>query len=192
MDTSIIKENKRIFLESNPRAKGGKQIVTGSSLFRRFYAEGSPRRKISLFWTKELNKLLKKYSEKTQSRTTFLKDVDTLEKVMNDKFPEGFAHGRFYYFDALRSLSAAIKYRWCDEQSNKDYPLPTLCPITKQFLNFINSQYSKIPISRINRTLVLKIYKEFNELANKTTMAEWELVKFNEIGRITNEKIKCI
>ena len=60
--------------------------------------------------------------------------------------------------------------------------MPPLCPITKQFLNYINSRYKDIPNNKINHSYVIKIYKEFEKLSNNGTIAEWELIKFNEIG----------
>ena len=182
LDLQIIKDS---FCSKNRKARNGKQIVIGNG-YRRFYKDGY-QKKISKSWTDEMEIILNKYIDR-QSEITFYEDVNRLHRAMNNAFPDGFERG-FNYIDALRSLSAALKYRWCNDKEFKEFPEPPLCPISKPHLveYFPNERFSKIPLSQIKEKEAKEIFKHFKARAKdksnpmQMSVAVWELITFDKI-----------
>ena len=187
--TSIDTE-KKYFVEKCKFAKNGIKIVTGRN--DRFYKTNNliKRWKIKKAWREKVQNLLSNYdTERTKEQ--FLEDVSLLHEEMNRSFKGEFYRGDFSYYEALMSLSAALKYKWCSDNSCTK---PPLCPINSDVRRILKKEWGALPNRDITKDIIDEIYeciierdKELDVAIQGISIAEWELCIYNDILRKQHE-----
>ena len=182
MKKKDIEREKKLFRDNNRFANNGQKIVTASNGHMRFYGNLNRKQEIKDYWSNQVNALVEKY-QTSHPLGTFLADAEQLERDMNVRFQDCFARGRFFYYDAIRSLSAAIKYRWCIDTQ---YPEPSFCPISGRLLRFIKHSSRYNTVAQMTKDEIQSIYHDFLSIAKDSeekSIAKWELVVFNHIPK---------
>ena len=186
-----IDAEKEYFKKKCKYAKNGVKVVTGRN--DRFYKSNSPitRWKIRKFWREKVRCYLKHY-KKEQDQSFFLKNVSELQSDMNKEFKGEFYRGDFSFYEALMSLSTALKYKWC---TDKECAIPPLCPINKDVRGFLNEDWGALPNRDISEKTVRAIYENISQRdfgkdvgIKGVSIAEWELCVYNDIYKKTYEK----
>lgn len=177
MDDIELKYNKCRYCRNNPYAKNGKKIVTGANRYSAFYTDKKAKEEISQYWSITLNNLLDSCIEIKEE--DFFRNVEELKKAIETKSKGKIAH--FTFYDALRSFSVALKYRWCDEKSSTKYKEPPLCPISEPVLSRLNEDFEYLNRSNITKEDSERIYAFIRVEAEKEglTISQWELKHFN-------------
>ena len=143
------------------------------------------REEIRNFWKWQLKSFGKKYKTE-QTRQTFEKDVEELQKIMNEKYKDEFTRtdlskelAGFRIAQAQKSLSVYLKHLWCQNV----IPMPPVCPIDNVILTTIGKKGKDSHWGYIND---IKDYKErlnwVEDFVKRNkpdfTIAEWELLVF--------------
>lgn len=181
MESSELNRLKQKFIHNNRDAKGGKRIVL--SRYCKFYKNGERGIAASRFWSNYVKQITDKYQNR-QDDKTFLTDVRLFTETFNAKHRDGLER-EFTFFDAFKSLSVALKYRWCDEVNYPGYPEPPLCPISCRFLDGIRFRYTKSDLNNSQKSerSVKKIINSLKTQSKKSglSLAEWELREFDRL-----------
>lgn len=177
MDGLELKYHKCRFCKNNPYAKNGKRIVTNSKRYSSFYTDKKEKEEISRFWSTTLNDLLNG-SEKINT-DDFFNAVEKLKEAMEKKAKGKIAH--FSFYDALRSFSVALKYRWCDEKTASNYKEPPLCPLSEPVLGLVGDSIKDLDHDSITRENAEIIYAFLKKKAEEEdlSISQWELKYFN-------------
>ena len=188
-----IEQKKQIFCSRYALKKASKEeialsgAISASTRYLKVYnVEYKDKRgEIRDFWKQQLKSLGNKYKTK-QNRQTFEKDVEELQKLMNNKYKVEFTHtdsskksAGFRIAQAQKSLSVYLKHLWCQGV----IPMPPVCPIDNVILTAIEKKGKDSHWGYINDMIDYKNRLNWVEDFVKRespyfTIAEWELLVF--------------
>lgn len=144
------------------------------------------KKEIADFWGKEIVKLSMKYFEKAQSEETFINDVLTLKKLVNNKYKSDL-HNKISnglrIAHCQKSLSVYLKYRWC--QGDMVFE-PPLCPIDRIVLvhcGRTDVAWTSLDDQGRFRSIIKALADTVKKHPCCNSVAQWELCVFNSIKK---------